>query len=68
MVSSNKLFYLELEEFRNDIIKGLDQSHVLVLGDIKKIGHGTFYRAWEKNFKVDSIKEISNFRMSKTFY
>ncbi|KKA01064.1 hypothetical protein D499_0AT00130 [Hanseniaspora uvarum DSM 2768] len=52
----------KLEEFRNDIIKGLDQSHVLVLGDIKKIGHDNFYRAWEKNFKVDSpLKKFPEF-------
>lgn len=41
----------KLEAFRSDIIKGLDQAHVLVLGDVSKLGHDTFYKAWTHNFE-----------------
>lgn len=49
----------KLEEFRNDIIKGLDQAHVLVLGDVAKLGNDALYKAWAQNF--EGIQPLNKF-------
>ncbi|XBW34595.1 hypothetical protein QEN19_000158 [Hanseniaspora menglaensis] len=44
----------KLEEFRRNIIDGLRESHVLILGDIKNIGVDRFYKVWEENFDIEN--------------
>lgn len=42
----------KLQQFRQYVIDGLKEAHVLILGDIQNIGAANFYKVWEDTFQI----------------